>query len=177
MVTKERALGDVFNIVPVIVPKDLDSGASTGLRVDMRNATTCSFVIFCGAGTAPDDLTIDLREHNASSGGTSQDLDIITEYFRISETTLDGDEHWVRYTQAAASETTDTTGTTAEEQNMMVVEVRHDQLSDGFKWVSIDIPDLGSAGAKLGGAFAILTGLRFRGKPERLRLGLDSTLA
>lgn len=172
MVTKERALGSLFNVAMAMAPRDLSSGAGTGLRIDMRYATTCTFVIFAGAGTAGDDLVIDLQEHNASSGGTSQDLDIITEYFRTSETTLDGDEVWVRYTQAAASETTDSTGTTAEEQNLMVVEVRADQLSDGFRWLSVNIPDLGSAGTKYGGAIAILSGLRQQGKPERLRLPL-----
>ncbi len=174
MVTKERALGDLFNVAVALAPKDLSSGASTGLRIDMSRATTCTFVILCGAGTAGDDLVVDLQEHNAASGGTSQDLDIITEYFRNSETTLDGDEVWTRYTQAAASETTDTTGTTAEEQNLMVIEVRHDQLSDGFRWVSLNIPDLGSAGTKFGGVLAILSGLRQRGKPERLPTVLGS---
>lgn len=177
MATKERALGHLFNLAVVIAPKDLDSGASTGLRIDMRNATTCTFVVVCGAGTAPDDLIVTLQEHNAESGGTSQNLATITEYFRVSETTLDNDEHWVRYTQAAGATTADSTGTTAEEQNMMVLEIRHDQLSDGFKWLSLNIPDLGSAGAKLGTCIAILSGLRQQGKPERLRLPLNSTTA
>lgn len=174
MVTKERALGDLFNIAVALAPKDLSASASTGLRIDMSRATTCTFVVLAGAGTAADDLLVDLQEHSAASGGTSQDLDIITEYFRNSETTLDGDEVWTRYTQAAASETTDTTGTTAEEQNLMVIEVRHDQLSDGFRWLSLNIPDLGSAGTKFGGVIAILSGLRQRGKPERLPTILGS---
>lgn len=177
MPTKERALGSLFNIAGALAPVNLSAGANTGLRIDMRNATTCTFVIYVGAGTAGDDLVVDLQEHNASSSGTSQDLDIITEYFKQSETTLDGDEHWTRITQAAASETTDATGTTAEEQNLFVIEVRHDQLSDGFKWISLNIPDLGAAGAKVGGVIAILSGLRYQGKPERLKLPLDSTLA
>ncbi len=174
MATKERALGSLFNMGVVIAPKDLSSGASTGLRVDMRNCTTCTFVVIAAAGTAGDDLVVDLREHTAASGGTSQDLDTITEYFRNSETTLDGDELWTRYTQAAASETTDSTGTTAEEQNLMVIEVRHDQLSDGFRWLSLDIPDLGSAGTKYGCVLAITSGLHMQRKPELLPTILGS---
>jgi hypothetical protein len=168
MVTKERALGHLFDVTGAIAPVALTAGANTGLRIRMNRATTCTFVVYCGAGTAGDDLVVDLQEHNASTGGTSQDLDIITEYFTKSETVLDGDEQWTRRTQAAASETTDATGTTAEEQNLLVVEVRHDQLSDGFEWVSLNIPDLGAAGTKNGAAIAILSGLRFQGKPERL---------
>src|SRR5688572_3697623 len=164
MVTKERALGSLFDISPAIIPIALTAGANTGLRIDMRKATTCTFVVICGAGTAGDDLVVDLQEHTAASSGTSQDLDIITEYFIKTETTLDGDEVWTRLTQAAASETTDASGTTAEEQNLLVIEVRHDQLSDGFKWLSLNIPDLGAAGTKIGGAIAILSGLRQQGK-------------
>lgn len=175
MATKERALGHLFDVAVSLAPKDLSASASTGLRIDMRKATTCTFVVLCGAGTAGDDLVVDLQEHTASTGGTTQDLDIITEYFIQSETTLDGDEVWTRRTQAAASETTDSTGTTAEEQNLMVIEVRHDQLSDGYRWVSLNIPDLGAAGTKFGGAIAILSGLRQQGKPERLRKTLDTT--
>lgn len=177
MATKERALGSLFNVVGALAPVNLCAGANTGLRIDMRTATTCTFIIYCGAGTAGDDLIVDLQEHTLSASGTSQDLDIITEYFKQSETTLDGDEHWTRITQAAASETADATGTTAEEQNLFVIEVRHDQLSDGFKWISLNIPDLGAAGTKVGGVIAILSGLRQQAKPERLKLPLDSTLA
>lgn len=173
MVTKERALGSLFDVAMAMVPVNLSAGANTGLRIDMRKATTCTFVVICGAGTAGDDLLVDLQEHTASTSGTSQDLDIITEYFIQTETTLDGDETWTRITQAAASETADASGTTAEEQNMLVIEVRHDQLSDGFKWVSLNIPDLGAAGAKVGGAIAILSGLRQQGKPERLKKNLS----
>lgn len=174
MVTKERALGSLFDLSVAMVPVALTAGANTGLRIDMRRATTCTFAIFCGAGTAGDDLVVDLQEHTAATSGTSQDLDIITEYFMKTETTLDGDEAWTRITQAAASETTDATGTTAEEQNLMVIEVRHDQLSDGFRWISLNIPDLGAAGTKIGGALAILSGLRQQAKPERLPSVLGS---
>lgn len=174
MATKERALGSLFNIAYALAPVNLSAGANTGLRIDMRNATTCTFVITVGAGTAGDDLIVTLREHTASTSGTSQDLAIITEYFKQSETTLDGDENWARITQAAAASTADATGTTAEEQNLFVIEVRHDQLSDGFRWLSLNIPDLGAAGSKVGGVIAILSGLRFQGKPERLPTVLGS---
>lgn len=169
MATKERALGSLFDIDGVIAPVALNTAANTGARIDMRKATTATFVIYCSAGTAGDDLAgITLREHTASSSGTSQNLATITEYFKKSETTLDGDEVWTRITQSAAATTADATGTTAEEQNMFVIEVRHDQLSDGFKWLSVDIPDLGAA-SKIGCCLVILSGLRQQGKPERLR--------
>ncbi len=174
MVTKERALGDLFNLAVAMPVNNLSAGANTGLRIDLSRATTCTFAVLVDAGTAGDDLILTLREHTAASGGTSQNLAIITEYFKQSETTLDGDEVWTRITQAAGATTADATGTTAEEENFFVVEVRHDQLSDGFRWISLDMPDLGSAGTKFGGAIAILSGLRQRGKPERLPTVLGS---
>ena len=94
MVTLGGPLGAAVNIGGVTVPVDAASGnGETGLRVYMRNHIWCSFVVIqnTDAGTT-DDIAVALRENNASTGGTSQALDIITEYHVQSETALDGDE-------------------------------------------------------------------------------------
>lgn len=176
MTTKEHALGRLFDVSAVIALIDLDGGNRTGNRVHMKECAGVAFLIIADAGSANDDLDFDLKEHNAASGGTSQDLDIVTDFFVKTETTLDGDETWSRKTQSAASEVTDVggAGTSAEEENLVIVEVRSDQLSDGFEWLSIDIDDLGSAGAKVGGVYAILWGLKVETKPESLPDWLDA---
>ena len=169
MTTKERALGRFFDIAPVVSVADLSAGASTGNRVHMKNFTICTFVLYADAGTDGDDVDVDLQEHNAASGGTSQDLNIITEYFKKEETTLDNDEVWTRVTQTtASSEFTAPIAASAEKENLYVIEVRADQLSDGFEWLSLNIPDLGSAGTKFGGVLAILSGPFVMRKPENL---------
>lgn len=162
-------LGRLFDIVPVIVPVDGSAAASTGNRVSLRNAGGVTFVVFKGAGTAGQDPVLDVRQHTAATGGTSADLDVVTRYFVKSETTLDGDETWTLVTQAAASEITDPggLGTSAEEQQLIAIEIDAAQLSDGYTHVSLDIADVG-ANAQLVSAIAILRNLHVQRAPQAL---------
>lgn len=168
--TIARALGRLFDLSVGSVPADADGGAITGNRVSLRDAQGVTIVVIGAAGTAPDDLQLDLQEHNAASGGTSQDLDIVTDYFHKSEATLDGDETWTKVTQTAASEVADVggAGTSAELQQLAVIEVAAEQLSEGFEYVSLNIPDLGVAGAKYVAILYILWGLKAQRAPENL---------
>jgi hypothetical protein len=165
MTTDAYALGKVFDISNALSIVDLNTADNTGLMVNMKNAAVCSFVFFAKAGTAGADLVFDLQESTALSGGTTQDLDIITSWFKKEEATLDGDETWTRVTQAAASEVT-VTDTGAAVEQIYVFEVRAEQLSDGFKYLSLNIAD--ATQAKIGGCLAILTGLKVQRKPENL---------
>jgi hypothetical protein len=168
MATDAYALGKNFDISNALSVVDLNAGANTGLMVNMQNAAVCSFVFFGDAGTAGADLVFDLQESTALTGGTTQDLDIITTWFKKEETTLDGDEAWTRVTQSAGSEVT-VTDTGADVEQIYVFEVRADQLSDGFKYLSLNIAD--ASQAKIGGVLAILSGLKVQRKPENLSNG------
>ncbi|MFB4273039.1 hypothetical protein [Nonomuraea sp. GTA35] len=165
MAVEAYALGKNFNIGAVTVPTDAVAGAITGLRTRMKDAAVCSFVVVTTGGST--DITdIDLQEHNAATGGTSQDLDIITTYYYRSEASLDGDEQWTKGTQAAASEITNVGA--ASEELLLVVEVRAEQLSDGFEWVSLNVPDLGTNGTRYVAVIPILSGLKVQRAPEKL---------
>lgn len=168
--THARALGNLFDISIGSVPADADGGAITGKRVSLKRARGVTIVVVGAAGTANDDLQVDLQEHSAASAGTSQDLDIITTYYHKSEASLDGDETWAAVTQAAASEITDVggAGTSAELQQILAIDVAAEQLSEGFDFVSLNIPDLGSAGAKYVTIIYILWGLDQMRAPELL---------
>lgn len=170
MTTYAGPLGKDIDVCHAIAPVDLEGGANTGARLHLKNYAGVLFVAYAGAGTANDDLAIDVQEHTAASGGTSQDLDVVTAYWYKNETTLDGDEAWTKVTQSAASEIADVggAGTSAETQNLLAFAVYADQLSDGYEWISINIPDLGSAGAKLGCALMIPFGLKVQRAPENL---------
>lgn len=165
MTTAAYALGKHFNVGAVTVPTDAVAGAITGARTYMRDYECCSFVVVT-TGASTDITDVDLQEHNAASGGTSQDLDIITTYHYKTEATLDGDEQWTAATQTAASEITNVGA--ASEELLLVVEVRAEQLSDGFKWVSLNVPDLGTNGTRHCAIIPILTGLKAPRHPPNL---------
>ena len=73
-----EALGRLFNIASVIPPIDLASGAQTGTRVRVEGCSGVAFVYFAEAGTAGEDVDLDVQQHTAASGGTTADLDVVT---------------------------------------------------------------------------------------------------
>lgn len=162
-----KALGRLFDIGTAFTPVDLNtSNGATGKRVSLKNAGGVTFVFFKGAGSAGEDPDLDIQEHNASTGGTSQDLDVVTEFYSKSETTLDNDETWTHSTQTAASEV-DLGDASAEVEGIYVVHVEADQLSDGFDHVSMNVA-VTAAAAQLGAGLYILHDLKVQRAPENL---------
>jgi hypothetical protein len=160
-----KALGNLYDLSCGFTPVDLNtSNGATGKRVHLRNYDSVTFVFFKAAGTAGEDPDLDVQEHNASTGGTSQDLDIVTEFYSKSETTLDGDETWTRSTQTAASEV-DLGDASAEVEGIYVVEVMAASLSAGFEWVSINAA-VTAAAAQLGCCLYILNKPKYARAPE-----------
>lgn len=165
MTTGARGLGRLFNASVGCVPTDAVAGAVTGNRIHMKDCDTVAFLVVA-TGASTDILDLDLQEHNAATGGTSQDLDIITKYYYQSETTLDGDETWTEGSQSAASEITNVGA--ASEETFVVVEVGSEQLSDGFEWVSLNVPDLGTNGTKHVAIINLACDLNVQRKPTNL---------
>jgi len=165
MTTGARGLGRVFNASVGAVPTDAVAAAITGNRIHMRNCDTVAFLVVAAAGST-DILDLDLQEHDAATGGNSQDLDIITKYYYQDETTLDGDETWTEGSQSAASEITNVGSASA--QQLVVVEVSAAQLSDGFEWVSLNVPDLGTNGTKYVAIINLALDLHVQRKPTNL---------
>lgn len=165
MATGASALGRLFNVSVGAVPTDAVAGAITGNRIHLKDCGGVSFIVVA-TGASTDILDLDLQEHNAATGGTSQDLDIITKAYYQSETTLDGDETWTEWSQSAASEITNI-GAASTEQ-LVVLEVRAEQLSDGFEWVSLNVPDLGTNGTKHVAILNVAHDLMVMRKPTNL---------
>lgn len=166
----QNGLGAAFNVGSVTVPTDAVAAAITGPRINMKDVGCCSFVVVT-TGASTDITDVDLQEHTASTGGTTQDLDIVTTYYYKTEATLDGDEIWTKGTQTAASEITNVGA--ASEELLLVVEVRPEQMSDGFDYVSLNVPDLGTNGTRHVAIVPILTGLKVQRAPENLAAPLS----
>jgi len=163
----QHGLGNVFDIGSAFAPVDFNtSDAATGHRVHMRNYQNIAFVLFKGAGTAGADPVVTVQEHTAATAGTSANLAVITEFYSKTETTLDGDEVWVRTAQAAAA-TANMGLTTAEEEGIHVIQFTADQLSAGYEWISCNIAAT-VANAQLVSGLYILTGLKIMREPTLL---------
>ncbi|MFB4312927.1 hypothetical protein [Actinomadura sp. 21ATH] len=162
-----EALGRLFNIAAVVPPVDLSGGAQTGARVRLRQGSGVTFVYVADAGTAGEDVDLDVQQHNAASAGTSQDLDVVTRWYSKRATTLDNDEVWVVHEQAAGSEI-DLGADEGENQVIAAVHVNAAQLADGFEWVSVNTTDSGTTAGKLGVVIAIVHDLHVQRAPELL---------
>ena len=161
----QEGLGRLFDISTAFVPTDAVAGAITGKRVSLKHAGGCTIVIQTTGGST--DITdVDLQQHTAATGGTTADLDIIDHYYYKSETTLDGDETWTRGTQSAASEITNVGA--ASEELLLVIEVDARSLSDGYDYISIDVPDLGTNGTRYCSGLYILRDLAVQRTPANL---------
>lgn len=160
-----EALGRLFDIAVGCVPTDGVAGAITGKRVHLRNCGGVTIVaIHNGAST--DVYDCDLQQHTASSSGTSADLDVTVQYYTKSATTLDNSVQWTKVTQSAASEITNAGA--ASQQLLMVFEVDAVQLSDGYEWVSLDMPDQGTNATQFVAVLYILRDLEVQRAPANL---------
>jgi hypothetical protein len=168
-----RILGRDIDLAVGINPvADLAAGANTGKRVHMRNYETLGVLFFKNAASAgTDTITLTLQEHNANTGGTSQNLAAITDwYYKSTAAALAGTEGWTEVTQAAAATLAlpDSGPIKAANQAMVYFEVGAPSLSAGFQWLSVNIADPGSGGTILGGVFYCLGDLKIMRRPDLL---------
>lgn len=162
------ALGRLFDIGLAWAPVDAQS-AQTGKRIFMGNAGGCTILVIKAAGTAGDDFSYALKQYTASVSGTTADLNAISYYYVKQETTLDNDEAWEVFTQTADDDIVEAgaAGTSAEQQQLLVIEVDAAQLSDGYAWIGLDSGGEGS-NAQLAAAVYILHDLATQRKPTNL---------
>ncbi len=171
----QMPLGRFFDIGLAFAPVDLDTAnGATGKRINMSMHRGFLFVCQLAVG-ATDDLTFDVQQHTAYTGGTSADLDAaavtgsvgVTEFYIKSEAALDNDERWTKVEQSAASEVTLTGATYGDKQNIIAIPVFSDQLADGYTHASVNVSTT-TAAAHLGSAMYLPFDLRFQRAPAKL---------
>lgn len=153
-----------------IIPVNLATAANNGDWVSLENYEYCVAVLFKGIGTAGDDPVFTLRQATDASGTSAKALDFTVVYEKVGATALSGVTSWTRQTQTAAN--TYTNAASAENEALIAVEIKADELDvdGGFKFVQIQIPDVGT-NAQIGGAFYLMLEPRY---PEA---SVDSALA
>jgi hypothetical protein len=159
-------LGSSFDIGIGIAPVNLTTAANTGARQHLGNVEDVWVVFVGGAGAALEPPVLTVKQHTLSTGGTTTDLAVVTEYWTKSETTLDNDEAWVKSTQAAGAVVTGT----AQMEQIIAFRVRTDSMTGG-PYMSVNVADVGAA-AQLGTVLYIMTGLGNRDVPANMKAGL-----
>ncbi|GAA2360874.1 hypothetical protein Cme02nite_38250 [Catellatospora methionotrophica] len=160
------ALGRLFDVVVGSAPADSVAAAITGNRVHLQNAGGVTILVLTDGGST-DILDVDVQQATAATGGSIIDLDVVTKYYLKEATTFAGSETWSKVTQAAASEITN--AGSASKQTLVVIEVDAAQLSDGYEWISLNVPDQGSNGTKYTAVLYLLRDLHVQRAPQNLR--------
>lgn len=162
-----QGLGREFDLGIGLIPYDTNAAAGTGKRISLQRAQSIAFVLFKGAGSGTDAPVLTLKEHNAASSGTSQNLAKITTIYKKADAPGVGTEAWAVAVNQAAAATATLTGE-ATNSGIYVFELDGTSLSDGFTHVSLDVADTGAAGAQLGGVLYVLHGLAVQRTPTNL---------
>ncbi len=165
MLTQSRFL-ESHDIVPAIVPVDLGAAANNGDWVNLRDYESVVIVLFKAAGTAGQDPVITLKQAVDASGTSNKALN----FTRIDHKkgTLTSVGTFTKMTQTAANTFNGDAGGAgdiglAEADALVVIEIPAAALdvSNGFTWVQLSVPDTGAA-AQVGCGLYILTGGRYR---------------
>jgi hypothetical protein len=160
-------LGSLLDLVPGVVPQDIDLGPLTGDFVSLKNAEGVLIVFFKAAGVANDDPTLELQQATSVAAGGVKDLDGFVDIYRKQGAALTGVGTWTKVTQGADEDFVGN-ATSAEEQGIYAAWVPADMLDrdGGFDCLQVNIKDPGAAGAQMGCVLYILVGLRYQRSPE-----------
>lgn len=172
-----EALGRLFDVGTGWAPVDLNTAdGATGKRIAMSGHRGITFVVFLGASAdTTNALTLDVQQHTAYTGGTTNDLDSaavadstgVDHFWIKSEVTLDNDEGWVKITQAAASECV-VAASYGDKEAIVVIEVDARQMGSGYSHLSLNASRT-LAGAQLGACLYLPHELRYQRSPARLQ--------
>lgn len=147
--------------IVVVTPVDF-AVAQTGGWVSLKGASSVTFVLTKGAGTAGQPPVLTFRQATSLAGANAKDLATITTIYKKAS----GSSTWTKVTQAAAATYT---GDVAAGIYKIEVSASQLDLANGFCAVTVNVASSGAA-AQLGGIVAELNGQRYSG-------ALDSALA
>jgi hypothetical protein len=161
-----KPLGAAFDIVPAIIPLDLQT-ARDGDWISLKNAQGVAVVVFKGAGTDNDDPTFSFQQAQDVGGTEAKNLATIATIYR-KQGTLTGVGTWEKITQAAGASYAPG-DPSAQSEGLYVFQISAAELDidGGFDCVRVRCSDVGN-NAQLGCALYLLYGLAYPSAPESL---------
>lgn len=131
------------NAKAIVGPVDLNTAAVTGARVGLKGYDRVTFVAHFGASTSATDVSFVLRQHNASTSGTSKDVAVLNPYFHK----LGSATSFTKVVPSVATADYDLTSLIGDNAGIVVFEVLAEDLdvNGNFNFVSVDTTDAGAA--------------------------------
>ncbi len=149
----EAFLMEKSTVKAIVGPVDLDTGANTGLRVDMSKCRRVSFICILAAGTTPSSHTFTLYQHTVGSSGSPIVLATANPYYHKLDTATE----FTKVEPVAAASAYNLDSIFVDAKGIVVFEVLAEELTAGYRWASIDLTD--SGGAQLGTVLAVCSGM------------------
>lgn len=148
------------NIHPAWIGQDANSDI-TGDRIKLRDYAGVLFLCYKPAGTAGDDIQLEAQQHTAATSGSSASLSFRNVAWNLGNTAITATQGWVfghLDTPAATWDTGVTSVTPYSSQDatnfpvgtavtdllgdtnaaMFAIDVKSDELTDGYDWFSIN---------------------------------------
>lgn len=146
-------------IVPFVMPIDLNAGANAGDWVSLKNFHRLTVVVLASAGSSSNDLTMTLNQATVVAGSDTKALAVIDLVATKQGAALNAIAQYTDVAQSAASTYTD--GDNGEEQLLYMVDILPEMLDidNNFDCVQCSLNQVGAA--KVGCAFGILWGPRY----------------
>lgn len=146
---KEAMFMERFLPKVIVQPVDLNGGANTGERFDMQKFKKVAFIIVADDGTTPSSHTVSLEQHTVASAGTPAALPIANAWFHK----VDAELAFTKVVPSSAAASFDIDSVVGDTKFVAVFEVNQEDLTDGYRWVSLNLTDAG--GAQIGAVIAI----------------------
>ena len=133
----------------IIAPVDLNTADNTGLRVDMKNLRRCTFLVILAAGTTTAAHLLTLKQHTVASAGTPADLSVAHPYYhKVGAATS-----YTKVDVTTAAAAYDLHTLLRNSVAVVAFEVLAEDLTEGYRYVSLDIADAG--GSQIGTVIAL----------------------
>ena len=152
------------NVVSILYPSDTQTAVADDY-INVSHSHALEVIVFIGAGTAGDDPDIHFFQATTNAGAGAKALQV-DRYYKKEGTLLSTSSVGGVFTLTTmtASDIVDLGADSAEVQGIYGFHIEADTLdvSNGFKWVQVSIPDTGSASAQYGCILGVLIPGRYQ---------------
>jgi len=126
----------------IIDPVDWNAAAMTGARIDMKDLEKVIFIITLNSATTRTAVTVDLDQHTVGTAGTPAALAVTNSYYhKVGAATV-----FTKVEPTVAEDEYDFLALVGDNKAVIVMEVHSSDLTDTYRWISMNAADSGAAG-------------------------------